>query len=203
MRVVSIDIETTGLEPDTHSIIQVGACIVDLMSPFDRKACPQILINVWQEDAVWSAWGVRMNHEIMTAMINSRLGLNGSKMIPLNEVKLPAGEMLLAPDEVAGEFRYWLSSHDIPTNKGITVTGKNFSAFDLQFLNRLPNWSNNVYTNYRAIDVGSHFWMPGDPKLPNLQECVDRAGLKYVISHTALDDALVVGELTHMIMSKK
>lgn len=188
MKFISIDVETTGVDPNTNKVIQIGACICDLSEPFDRTKTPTFFCNVkWSTAIPWDYQAVVMNSGIVEEMLKNK-----------------ESEENLPPNEVTGEFKYWLSSNSIPVNKGFTVAGKNFSGFDLQFLNiSIPHWRNEIRIKQRVIDIASHFWVFGDECLPTLQECLNRAGIERSVTHNALQDALDVAELVFFKLGKK
>lgn len=190
MQIVSIDIETTGLNPNKNGIIQVGACVFNLLDPFDREACPKGLWYLDEPGLVWDHAAIVANAHIIDQMQALKKANNT--------------ENVMGYAEFLGEFSYWLSQSGVPQNKGFTVSGKNYMGFDHQFLcSNIPGWASSIRIKHRSIDMASHFWLPGDAALPTLQECLSRAGIDRKVSHTALDDALDVAELTHIAMSKK
>jgi hypothetical protein len=105
---------------------------------------------------------------------------------------------VLEPNCVAGWFLEWLHANGIdPDKRHITAAGKNFSSFDRQFLKRLPDWTEFIKTQHRAIDPGNLFW---DPRvdthgLPSMKICMERAGIAGEVAHTAVEDAIVVVKL--------
>jgi hypothetical protein len=72
----------------------------------------------------------------------------------------------------------------------INVAGKNFGTFDKKFLEKLPRWQQLIRTKQRIIDPAILFvdWK-NDQTLPNLTECKERAGVKGIVTHDALEDA--------------
>lgn len=189
MKVVSIDIETTGLDPQKCDILQIGACIFDLLEPFERVKCPKLLLYVNTLLTHWEQQAVVSNAKIVADMMQRKMR-NDPDVVTYADV---------VPD-----FRYWLNTNGVRQDIGFTVTGKNFMGFDQQFLcSKVPNWADGIRIKHRSIDIASHFWQPGDAALPTLQMCLERAGINTVVSHTALDDALDVAELTHMALSPK
>lgn len=76
----------------------------------------------------------------------------------------------------------------------VIAAGKNFSAFDKQFLNQLPLFNELISIKSRAIDPGTMFidW-ENDERPPGLSECKRRAGIKNTeLTHNAVDDAIDV-----------
>lgn len=190
MIVVSIDIETTGLKPTKNGIIQVGACVFNLLDPFDPDECKKGLWYLDEPNQVWDQQAIVSNAHIIDKMLELK--------------RKGETENVMGYAEFLGEFTYFLNQSGVRQDKGFTVTGKNYMGFDHQFLcSNIPGWANSIKIKHRSIDVASHFWMPGDTALPTLQECLERAGISRPVSHTALDDAIDVAELTHIAMSKK
>jgi len=77
----------------------------------------------------------------------------------------------------------------------INVAGKNAGSFDIPFIENLPNWQGMIRFRRRVFDPASHYARPGDKCLPDLQECLNRAGIDSTVAHTAVDDALDVVRL--------
>jgi hypothetical protein len=76
------------------------------------------------------------------------------------------------------------------------AAGKNFGAFDLQFLNRRLDFSSHVRCLHRSIDPAMLYFNPvQDKEPPNMQKCLDRAGINEIVDHTGLADALSVVKL--------
>jgi inhibitor of KinA sporulation pathway (predicted exonuclease) len=75
----------------------------------------------------------------------------------------------------------------------INVAGKNFASFDKNFLVKLPNWTSRIQIRQRIMDPAILFmaWKT-DQSLPNLNRCIERAGLSGEVSHDAVDDAIDV-----------
>ena len=71
----------------------------------------------------------------------------------------------------------------------ITAAGKNFSTFDLKFLEKLPRWKQLVKVRQRIIDPSVLFtdWFE-DESLPSLGQCKERAGFEGTVAHDALED---------------
>jgi oligoribonuclease (3'-5' exoribonuclease) len=84
-------------------------------------------------------------------------------------------------------------SHLLPPRPNLA--GKNFGAFDLQFIKRLPNASDFLsMLQYRFIDVGSIYWTP-TAQVPSLQDCLGKAGIQTTVEHKAYEDAIDVIKL--------
>lgn len=173
---VSIDIETTGLEPSRHGILQVGAVLCRPHEP--KQTWPTFCCYPQMTDSVeWSDYCVEMHRELVAKRAASRVRME------------PACD-------VADRFRTWLVCGDIPP-KGFVAAGKNFSGFDARFLAYLPGWSELIRPKPRVLDPGPLYWRPeiDGSVLPNLATCLERAGLPSLVTHDAVDDAMQVAEL--------
>ena len=97
------------------------------------------------------------------------------------------------PGRIPERFFYWCSNNGFEKNeKGkvrIIAAGKNFGSFDLLFLNEILGFSQIFSISKRHLDPAMLYLIPGDTELPDLQTCLDRAGIKKTVSHNALADA--------------
>ena len=76
----------------------------------------------------------------------------------------------------------------------VTVVGKNFDRFDLQFLKRMKGFDLFLepLLERRTLDVGSLMFNPSKrDKVPNLRQCLEDLGIRVSIPHRALQDALL------------
>ena len=117
----------------------------------------------------------------------------------------------MSPAQFEVEFHTWLrdvlpgSSEGWYTHGGgryknpnpikINVAGKNPAGFDIPFIEALPNWQGLIKFCRRVFDPASHYVRDTDECLPDLQECINRAGFAKTVSHTAVDDAMDVVRL--------
>jgi len=176
---VSIDIETTGLDPNTCQILEIGAVIDDWETPVDEL--PTFHCYVDNGQITGSPYALSMHPTIL-------------RRIAIKE----EGYQYLVPDDVPVTFLGWLM--DKKVNPGlcpITCAGKNFAGFDRQFLERLTYWKDCVPTNYRSIAPGSMYWNPREDMNgpPATETCMERAGIQGPVTHAAVEDAIVVVKL--------
>ena len=242
---VSIDIETTGLDPATCQTLEIGAVIDDWTLPLDqlpmfrrvlaweqvagspyamalnadllkfignqpkdREDVPQNALNIWMEKcAVPSLTD--------TFPVSAVLKLLGDEPIKWHEIPnmlLEIGRTYAVPEalkfggnppgiscfcydyELPGLFASWLEAHGL-NPRSVQAAGKNFAAFDMQFLYRLPQFNRHVNFRHRVLDPAILFWNPEDERLPDSKTCYERAGMDGKVSHTAVEDALAVVRL--------
>ena len=190
MSYVSIDIETTGLDWRTCQTIEIGAVIDDWETPIEDL--PKFRCYVNHDLFQGEPYALSMHPEIFREIAKSVNGV------------APNGVMVLDHGCVSRVFIDWLTSNGLrPNLEKITVAGKNFAAFDRNFLDKLKNWEWDVKMHHRIIDPGNMYYIPGvDNAPPDTAECLRRAKLSPVVSHKALDDALDVVRLIRYKMEK-
>jgi len=216
MKYVSIDIETTGLDTEKCQVLSIGAIIEDTEKQLSYEDSPKFNVIVLQRHIAGSPYAINMNKHIIEIMSQH---LDGKVVDP------PEGDTTeyytcLEADEVAKAFFdfCWenglgkeLSMTDhvrvidgktYPAINGktkpivINVAGKNFKTFDNLFLNKLLWWKKLIIARQRVIDPAPLYcdWL-NDETLPSLTECKQRAGVKGIVTHNALEDAWDVIEV--------
>ena len=168
---VSIDIETTGLDPQTCQILEIGAVYDDWTRPIPHL--PEFHCYVTHSYITGNPYALALNAEILRKLANPQ-----------------KSDLYLSEDEVAAHLAKWL--HPLTGGSVATPAGKNFASFDRQFLKRLPDFERKVRLHHRTIDPAMLFWLPSDDKLPDSKTCYERAGLDEKVSHTAISDARAV-----------
>jgi oligoribonuclease (3'-5' exoribonuclease) len=170
---VSLDIETTGLDPETCQILEFGAVIDSLDRPRDERK--EFQCFVVHDRIVGEPYALAMNHEILRILAEKE--------------KYPQYRFLRWTD-VSYEFSRWLKQNT-PESKSHTAGGKNFAGFDLRFLRRLPGWKENVRLRHRYIDPAELWWNPeiDGTLLPDSDTCLARAEIAKSTAHRALADA--------------
>jgi hypothetical protein len=191
MKYVSIDIETTGLDPETCQIIQIGAVIEDTLAQKQIDELPRFQCLVEHSQLSGSPFALRMNSGIL-----EKLGeLERADRNDRSEIR--KRHNILPPPLVAKSFKMWLAANGFESTDdspiSITAAGKNFATFDKLFLQKLPGWSSSISIKQRVIDPAILFmdWQK-DSSLPNLKQCMERAGIDGEVTHDALQDAIDV-----------
>lgn len=188
MQYVSIDIETTGLDPVKNDIIEFAAVIDEVGSKVSIDELPSFRRYITKtEPYVGEAKALSMHQRIF-----ERIAAGDPECIGIEDLMFAFGNFLQ-------------SNAIVPNSKGktvINVAGKNFGSFDMQFLlAKIPdNCWNGISFRRRFIDPSILYMRSGDKCLPDLETCVDRmcedTGLRQEWSHhTALDDAMQVVRL--------
>lgn len=226
MRYVSIDIETSGLNPEKNKVLSIGAIIEDTENLLTFEEIPKFNALVLQNEIVGSPRAITMNKEIISLMGDYLEGTTEAREL----LKTKSGYQIFEEDEVVKAFfdflfmngfgydimtsaqqvRFSLGKGSLPVfgsnTKPITinVAGKNFATFDKLFLESLPWWKKLIRIRQRILDPGILFvnWKD-DESIPSLNECKKRAGIGGIVTHNALEDAWDVIELLRIANYKK
>jgi oligoribonuclease (3'-5' exoribonuclease) len=173
MPYVSIDIETTGLDPETCQTLEVGAVIDDWKSPINQL--PTFRRILMHEQIVGTPFALALN-----------AGL-------LKQIAADHGpdDPFCQPKELGYLLADWVKCYGLDP-MDLQAAGKNFASFDMLFLKRLPNFNTFVKFRHRVLDPAILYYQPADGKLPDSKTCYERAGLDAKVAHTAVEDALAV-----------
>ncbi len=185
MKYVSIDIETTGLNPDTCQIIEFGAVIDDMTTPLGDL--PTFRYRVQADTYRGEPFALNMHADFFEEMANRPfLWVNADNDIVGHE------------DGLGLSFTRWLRKNEIRPH-GFTMAGKNVAEFDAQFIRKLSGFGRPdcFQWHHAVLDPGPLYVQPEDEHVPSTAACVARAGgLKdcYIPGkeHSAIYDALVV-----------
>jgi len=172
---VSIDLETTGLNPANCQILEFGAVFDDWSGPISQlKRFQRYILH---DQITGEPFALQMNAGILRKIAAYKPGDDG--FCPVYQLH--------------NEFCLWLQDCcGLDHKHNITPAGKNFATFDLQFLRPLGF---NMF-HHRTLDPALLYWNIHDTILPDSKTCMDRAGLDARVAHTALEDAEAV---CHMI----
>jgi DNA polymerase III epsilon subunit-like protein len=219
MKYISIDIETTGLDPENDQILSVAAIIEDSNNPLPFQDIPKIHIAIKRESISGSMFAINMNRELIKKIVhyqtskdqdekNDLVQMTGMQFLDEDQVVEALfqfcydnglvefdPEYLAKTSHIVNGKRYPMLTSKMP-GVHITCAGKNFGTFDKLFLERLPRWKQVFRIRQRIIDPSVLFtdWA-NDESLPSLSDCKKRAGLSEVVTHNAVEDAWDVIEL--------
>ena len=184
MHYVSIDLETTGTNPDRNQIIEFGAVIENTNKNTPLEDLPRFKRIIKHPEYIGQAFALELNARIFKELVN------------------PTGAaQICKPEELAEAFKSFLVNNGFDLDKQgyvrLVAAGKNFGNFDLQFLNNLPQWREHIRISHKILDPAMYYIdFSRDHELPSLEECKIRAGLEETtVTHDALDDALDVIKL--------
>jgi hypothetical protein len=222
MKYISIDIETTGLDPDFNQILSIGAVIEDTLNPLPFEELPKFHAVIKRESVYGSIFALNLNKDLIQAMKDySEARTQELK----DEVEESFGARFYEENEVVEalfQFCYdngivdrlntddW--SHAAISNyfkfvNGksypmlisnmpkvyLNCAGKNFAGFDKKFLEKLPRWKQVFSIRSRVLDPGILFVdWVNDESIPSLDQCKQRAGIDGAVTHNAVEDAMDV-----------
>jgi len=198
MKYISLDIETTGINPDRNQILEIGAIYDDLSVPYAPiETLPRFHAYVVHDEYVGSGYALSLNHKILKT-------IEEWKKLSPEERRLKTektGTYFLKPDDVLMELGCFIRNVGIPMHNVIGA-GKNFASFDKVFLSKLP-FVNKYFGgtparfewSHRSIDPAILYWQPGDKEIPSSKLCMERAGIDGEVAHTAIEDAEVIIKL--------
>lgn len=188
MRIASVDIESTGLNPEYCQVIEIGIVLDDLDNQLPLDQLPRFHCYVDHHVFRGDPFALSMHPVILRRI--------AEKEPPY---------LYLPPKGVAKAVRKFLDDHGYVREDGkkLNVAGKNFGTFDWPFLKALPDFDQKVKIAHRIIDPSILFWRKGDENLPGTDECYKRAGItRNPNAHTAIEDCLGVIELVRAGMQR-
>jgi DNA polymerase III epsilon subunit-like protein len=193
MKYLSIDIETTGLNPKTCDILQFAAVLDDTSNPKPIEDLPRFEAIFIQDSYKGDPFALSMHSEIFKKIAISRK--KNLEYCPDNNIHFMIIDFLptaLASFLLKNDFSFSEKNSNIYIN----IAGKNVSSFDIPFLNaKIKDWEGICFLN-RSIDPAIlYFDLENDVSLPDMKTCMQRAGIDGEVAHTAMEDALVVVKL--------
>jgi DNA polymerase III epsilon subunit-like protein len=218
MKYISIDIETTGLDPETCQILSIGAVIEDTNNLLPFNDLPKFYGIIKQENLAGSVFALNLNKDLIETL-NSYM--NSATQDEKNDIVNETGANFYNKNEIVEALFHFCHRNDILPNykntanitsdhivvngiaypkltKNLPKTylncaGKNFAGFDRKFLELLPRWKQIFYIRSRVLDPGILFvdWK-NDEAVPGLFECKQRAAIDGIVTHNALEDAMDV-----------
>jgi len=217
MIIISIDVETTGLDLEQCSLLEFSAIVEDTCNIKPLEELPSFSCYIDTGRLITgSAFALNMNKNILELLAKQEK-LNGEE---LKDFRLK--NSILNIEDVASSFYSFLQVHNVInpfsdekgsglskewidsnghrhmvsvfTNKSkhihLNILGKNFGTFDRVFIENIPRWKQMFRIRRRIADPSILLtdWK-NDEALPNFQTCMERSGIDGEVSHTAYDDA--------------
>ena len=208
MKYISLDIETTGLDPKKNQIVEVGAVLDEIGGTTPIEELPKFRAVLLHDEMVMGDYCAYLHRLLWKEMEIVRYKY--SKILNEKHFKVEVLEggtgfdtYYCLPAKFEYVFHRWLNDmldleieYYLDTGRPfhddiikINVAGKNPGTFDIPFLEALPGWQGFVKFRRRVLDPASHCILPDDEHIPDLQECLKRCGFG-TVKHTAVDDAI-------------
>jgi hypothetical protein len=221
MKFISIDTETTGLNPETCQLLSFGAIIEDTEKklPFDQIPKFHCAILRGERDILQGElFALNMNKNLIESITQYSIAKTQEEK---NDLVQMTGMHFLKEDEVVKAFFHFLIDHgaiapehdysktvEIINGKTypvlgtkikpfhLNIAGKNFHSGDQAYIERLPRWKQVFRIRNRHIDPSVLFvdWK-NDESMPGLGVCKERAKIEGIVTHDALEDAWDVVQL--------
>lgn len=188
MKYFSIDIETTGLDPEKHQILSISVVFEDTNNPLDINKLQKLNIYFKHDEIHGQPIALKMNRDLMD-FIESSGRYNEDEAFNCESFFLKGREYKKA-SEIFKDFVKKCVGEDMST---INIAGKNVLAFDIPFLNTI-NFFDLVKYHRRVLDpaILCVNWRKDDV-LPNLNTCLERKGLSFLGNpHESVWDAINV-----------
>lgn len=179
----SIDLETTGLDPDRHQVIQFGVVLDDLETPLDELPRMETLV-IPGGDIIGDPFALHMHSDLLRRIAAIKAGKSNEPYCDIVGL--------------GGVFYDFLQTHGWSFKQKLLVVGANYGSFDHQFLRRYPVY-NNIKLAHRFVSIGSMYWVPTKhgSEVPTVLECwkIAYGDRLCPYDHTALADSMTVVEL--------
>lgn len=195
MKYLSVDVETSGVDPLNNQILSIGIIIEDTEKKLSFEDVPKFHCAILHENISGNLFALNMNKELIS-LINL---YNISKDDLREKIEEKNKMLFLKETEVAGAISGFLVKNGYDYTDGFikfTAAGKNFGTFDKLFLENLPHWKHLFKVSHRNLDPSILFvdWK-NDKEIPNLTTCKERAGTGDIVTHNAIEDAWDVVQL--------
>lgn len=189
MQYLSIDIETTGLDPEKHDMLEMVAVLEDTTKTVEIEHLPLFRALAVKDTYNVDPYCAQLHSDsLWKELMRAQKRVKDFPIIEGCSVSEDNKTFYCSDNSIIPSFLSWLKQHGIPGS--ITPAGKNFGAFDLQFLLRYAKMAGvRLPFKRRSIDPAILFCTPSDDALPDLPTCLSRAGLSATALHTAWGDA--------------
>lgn len=196
---VSIDIETSGLDPENCQILEFGAIVEDTEKKLSFDEIPKFKKVIYHEEIKGNAFALNMNARLLKILADyqSKYDKFNARKITLEELKSFAKENNITTLKgLVTDFYSFLEPHfnngvDWGADKiEINVAGKNFGMFDYNFIKKVPDIDRLVRFRSRVLDpaILCVDWK-NDSSLPGLLECKKRQNIEGIVTHDSIEDA--------------
>lgn len=210
MKILTIDIETGGLEPHKHSLLEIGMVYHCLQKATVESARVVFL----HENLCITPFCINMHGKLLAEIHDveqsdwwNNLVDNGytfAHVAPGEDESLSTYHTTycMGGEYMRQGFHGALGELHVDVERGArtVVAGKNLAGFDLPFMaeNGLLDIAENgdqFRAHRRVLDPCTGITSPNDIVPPDLAECLQRAGLCAIVGHQAMSDAHAVDAL--------
>lgn len=209
---LSIDCETSGLDPTKSELLEVGIVVFDTEEKLLLNQYNALRIVFVKEQIQGNIFAINMNINLLNEILKVSkefdkpetgtiienntedlttwyVDVRGKRLLDTMFLSSYVDEDNQAIADLTYKLTVWLSGAKLG-NK-LNVAGKNFAIFDKAFLEKFSCFKKTILKrmSHKVLDVGSLYVTKQDEHLPSLDECLQRAGINEAVPHTAVDDA--------------
>ena len=191
MKIVSIDIETTGVKKTKDQICQVGAVLFDTTSKTFAPTVMSWYVKLDPQDIHGSLYAIKMNTNILDVC---------TAKWPEDFDSETMRKMLVTKETFAETFKQWLDYNDAydEGQKSIVFAGKNVGLFDIPFMENFFDDFSEIRYKHRLMDPTTFCTVADDIVPPDLKTCLERTfGGSHEIAHLGYCDAMDVAMLLY------
>jgi hypothetical protein len=206
----SVDIETTGLDPNKDSVLEIAAGIGEVKARDEfaniNDMSSHIYAPMWYEIRMLVIPRAPITAELYILSMHSRLWGEMAKYDKLmgkdkQVIKVDLGLnpnkqefWVVRRETVYPIFRSWFKARN--PDGFMNVAGKNYAGFDARFLRRIDPGFDDMF-RARVIDPAPLYFRHGDEKMPSTEMCLERLKVEWpempsMSEHSAMDDARAV-----------
>ena len=192
MKYLSLDLETTSLDPVNGQILQLACVVDDLLDPKPLDELPRLNVFIHHDEIKGQSFALQMNSWILEILAETEPLPEGAIMS--NMLQISSGVYTDDNGNIAhtnNPVLDFLYRNFGGMGEKITVAGKNVAGFDIPFL---PKPISSCFL-HRVLDIGPLYMEKEDVKIPDMATCLVRAGIDKSVTHCALDDAFQVVKL--------
>ena len=203
MKILSLDIETTGIDQENDMVLSLGAVLEDTKNIKPISELPKFHVYVDYDRLAGNIYAFSMNkHNIDKIIELKKKKVNDEKLTTVELLKKyqniePVDILVSNTENLKGAFMYWLLNH--VEKEPVVIAGKQVARFDLPFLESKVFGKDFFYTSSifskRTIDPSILYADWNDTVLPSTELCNVKAGFEPDIQHDALGDAINIIKL--------
>lgn len=193
MKYVVFHIQTGGLNPLEHSILEIGAIVEDTNNPLSLDKIPKFQALIKNDVYKGDPMAIYLNRELFKEIINHSK-TSSKQLLSLDVLAATMHTWLVRHvDTTIDDTNFMLDFNSLGKNYDaegameyqkhktllINVAGKNFGVFLHRFLKRIPEINDYIRFNHRFMDPAILYFDPKiDQVLPGTEECKRRAGIE-------------------------
>ncbi len=205
MKYISIDTETTGLDASRDMLLELALVVADTEKPFELTTDNSLRIVFCRKKITGTIEAITLNNQLLQELLDIN-----RKYFSLEEdepgaakvfhqenntlyINLDKGEYFT--EEVLEQtINNFLVQNGIEKEERLNIAVKNLASFDQDFLEALVALKLAIIKrmHHRVLDVGSMYLQVEDRQVPALKTCMERAGIVGEVTHTAIEDAVLV-----------